>query len=97
MKHGYAVTGILAIPFLMYGVWAMGYQQPEPAPECYIGHLIWRKVQPLESGGDALHFLGYLEDGEVRITDFERSVPVWPAQDPHVLMCVQFSPSDSNF
>ncbi len=70
-------------------------QRLEAAPSCFISHLVWRKVQPLPNGEDALHFLGFLEDGELRITKFERSIPVWPAQEPHVLFCVQFSPGDS--
>ncbi len=70
-------------------------QRAEAAPSCYIGHLATMESKPLPSGQIALHFSGWMEGGEKRITQFERSVPVWPAQEPHVLMCVQFSPSDS--
>ena len=70
-------------------------QRLEAAPSCYIGHLATMESKALPSGQIALHFSGWMEGGEKRITQFERSVPVWPAQEPHVLMCVQFSPSDS--
>ena len=71
-------------------------QRLEPTPSCFISHLLWRRVQPLPNGEDALHFLGFLEDGELRVKKFERSIPVWPAQEPHVLFCVQFSPNNGS-
>lgn len=95
----YALYAIIALGVLSFiggltGT-ALNKRRVEAAPSCFISHLLWRKVQPLPNGENALHFLGFLEDGELRVKKFERSIPVWPAQEPHVLFCVQFSPGDS--
>ena len=95
MKYLCALFVLSALVFISVAALTSGEQRPEAAPSCYIGHLATMESKPLPSGQIALHFSGWMEGGEKHITQFERSVPVWPAQEPHVLMCVQFSPSDS--
>ena len=94
---GIAVWALLGFGIIGAGIRTASLKERrlEAAPSCYIGHLATMESKPLPSGQIALHFSGWMEGGEKRITQFERSVPVWPAQEPHVLMCVQFSPSDS--
>ena len=98
MKKSYIFTVPLLMLFsaaIVIPIRRVKPQKLEAAPSCFISHLLWRRVQPLPNGEDALHFLGFLEDGELRVKKFERSIPVWPSQEPHVLFCVQFSPGDS--
>ena len=97
MKKRYAIPAILLFSAVItLPLRRTTPQQLEAAPSCYIGHLATMESRPLPSGQIALHFSGWMEGGEKRITQFERSVPVWPAQEPHVLMCVQFSPQDTS-
>ena len=73
----------------------LGKPRHLPTPSCYIGHLLSMENRRSPEGTTALHFAGYME-AKLEIEDsFEITIPAWPDQEPHVLMCIRIAPGDS--
>ncbi len=66
-----------------------------PVPSCYIGHLQSMQTRQTPEGVMASHFSGYMEDKVLVENNFAITIPAWPDEEPHVLMCIRIAPGDS--